>query len=435
MPIIKGNDQNNSLIGQDAPPFDTINEMYGFGGNDRLEGGFLASNYIWGGSGDDNLTGGGLLDRIYGEDGNDYLESYADGQLYGGSGNDTLIGRWDGTIYIDGGSGADSMTGDAGSNIYVVDTLADNITDTFVPQFDNVPNPFDTAIFTAPRLAYALALGSNVPDTISSNDGSISLETMERLAFTDGEFRVETSDIAAQAYRLYDATLDRPPDQSGLKFWLGALESGSTTLQQAADGFTCSPEFQNKYGSLDNGGFVDLIYDNVLERDPDLGGFQSWLNAMANGVSRSEVVLGFSESPENIELTRPAVEQGIWVRDDQAAMVARLYDTTLDRLPDASVLSGWTAAIKGGMSLQQAVSGFTGSPEFQQKYGTLDDTAFIQQLYRNVLDQEGEAIGVAFWKNALQAGVSRSDVVLGFSESAEHQFKLAPFIDDGIWLL
>jgi hypothetical protein len=59
----------------------------------------------------------------------------------------------------------------------------------------------------------------------------------------------------------------------------------------------------------------------------------------------------------------------------------------------------------------------------------------IQQLYRNVLDREGETTGVASWKNALQADVSRSDIVLGFSELAEHQFKLAPFIDDGIWLL
>jgi hypothetical protein len=156
---------------------------------------------------------------------------------------------------------------------------------------------------------------------------------------------------------------------------------------------------------------------------------------MANGVSRSEVVLNFSEAAENIELTRPAVEQGIWVLDDQAAMVARLYDTTLDRLPDAPGLSGWISAIKAGMTPQQAANGFTGSPEFQQKYGSLDDTAFVQQLYRNVLDREGEASGVEGWKGALGTGMSRDDVVLGFSESPEHQNKLAPYINDGIWFL
>jgi hypothetical protein len=65
----------------------------------------------------------------------------------------------------------------------------------------------------------------------------------------------------------------------------------------------------------------------------------------------------------------------------------------------------------------------------------LDDTAFVQQLYRNVLDREGEATGVEAWKGALQGGMTRADVVLGFSESLEHQNKLALYIDDGIWFL
>ena len=221
----------------------------------------------------------------------------------------------------------------------------------------------------------------------------------------------------------------------GLKSWVTALDSGSLTLHQAADGFTGSPEFQGKYGTLDDAGFVDLLYENVLGRGPDPAGFETWLSAMAGGMSRSEIVLGFSEAPENIQLTRSAVEQGIWMRDDQAAMVARLYDTALDRLPDASGLNGWTDAIRNGLSLQQAADGFTGSPEFQQKYGQLDGTAFIQQLYRNVLGREGEAGGVDAWKTGLQAGMGRADVMLGFSESAEHQAKLAPYIDNGIWLL
>jgi hypothetical protein len=156
---------------------------------------------------------------------------------------------------------------------------------------------------------------------------------------------------------------------------------------------------------------------------------------MASGMSRSELVLGFSESAENVELTRATVEQGIWVRDDQAAFVARMYDSTLDRLPDAPGLIGWVNAMKDGMTGHQVADGFTGSPEFQQKYGSLDDTAFVQQLYRNVLDREGEASGVEGWKGALGTGMSRADVVLGFSESPEHQNKLAPYINDGIWLL
>ena len=336
------------------------------------------------------LNGSDGNNQIHGHDGND--------SLVGGNGNDSLVG----------GHGNDLLDGGAG---------------------------IDTATWTGPRRAHAITLDMQGDSKLSGPEGVDTVRGVEVFFFADGRFVTDTADVAAQVYRLYGATLDRAPDPGGLKGWVGGLESGALTLQQAAEGFTSSPEFQNKYGSLDNDGFVDLLYDHVLGRDPDSAGFQSWLNAMVNGVSRSEVVLGFSESSENIELTRAAVEQGIWVCDDQAALVARLYNSTLDRLPDAPGLSAWTSAIKGGMTPQQAAGGFTGSPEFQQKYGSLDDTAFVQQLYRNVLDREGEASGVEAWKGGLQDGMSRADVVLGFSESAEHQMKLAPYIDDGIWLL
>lgn len=431
MAKIQGNSQNNFLTGPSE--FDGRNEIYGYEGNDTLEGGFFSVNFIWGGTGNDVIEGGAEADRLYGEDGNDTLSGGGEGtQFYGGSGDDTLTGPPFWGAYFDGGTGADRMQGGTKSDTYLVDNPRDVIIDTYVHRFENGVNPTDTAVWAGPQRAYTVSPGAN---TVSFGGGAVSVENIERLVFTDGEFRTDTGDVAAQVYRLYGATLDRAPDSGGLKSWLVPLENGSITLQQAADGFTSLAEFQSKYGNVDNGGFVDLLYDNVLNRDPDPGGFQGWVNAMAGGMSRSEVVLGFSESLENVQATRAGVEQGIWVRDDQAAMVARLYDTTLDRMPDAGGLTTWTNAVKSGMPLQQAAGGFTGSAEFQQKYGNLDDTAFVQQLYRNVLDREGEAGGVKAWKTALQGGVSRDDVVLGFSESTEHQFKLAPYINDGIWLL
>ncbi|GEO39915.1 hypothetical protein SAE02_40630 [Skermanella aerolata] len=292
----------------------------------------------------------------------------------------------------------------------------------------------DTAVWNAPRRAHDVTLDVQGHSTVAGPEGTDTLQSVEVLSFTDGRLIADTGHAAAQIFRLYGATLDRAPDAGGLKSWVTVLESASLTLRQAADGFTGSPEFQGRYGHLDDAGFVDLLYWNVLDRASDPAGLDNWLNAMAGGMTRAEVVLGFSEAAENVQLTRPAVEQGIWVRDDQAAVVARLYDTTLDRLPDALGLANWTAALKDGMTAQRAADGFAGSLEFQQKYGALDDTGFIRQLYRNVLDREGEGAGVEAWQNGMQGGMTRAEVVLGFSESAEHQAKLAPAIDDGIWL-
>jgi len=112
-----------------------------------------------------------------------------------------------------------------------------------------------------------------------------------------------------------------------------------------------------------------------------------------------------------------------------------MYDSALDRQADSPGLKAWTSALKGGMSLTTMADGFTGSTEFQMTYGALDDVSFVHQVYRNVLDREGEQSGVEVWIGAIKGGMSRADIVVGFSESQEHQNKMAPHIDNGIWYI
>ena len=136
-----------------------------------------------------------------------------------------------------------------------------------------------------------------------------------------------------------------------------------------------------------------------------------------NGKSRADVVLDFSESPENVGLTSASVEQGLWLRDDSAAQVARLYHATLDRLPDADGLVKWTTALHSGESLLEIANGFTSSAEFQERYGTPDNSGFTTLLYNNVLGRQPDSGGLATWTEEMDSGKSRADVVLGFSES------------------
>ncbi len=100
-----------------------------------------------------------------------------------------------------------------------------------------------------------------------------------------------------EVFRLYEATLERTPDTNGFKYWADALANG-TTLTNVVEGFVGSNEFQQKYGSLNDMSFVTLLYNNVLDRAPDVDGFQYWLSTLSAGTSRANVVLGFSESPE-----------------------------------------------------------------------------------------------------------------------------------------
>jgi hypothetical protein len=110
---------------------------------------------------------------------------------------------------------------------------------------------------------------------------------------------------------------------------------------------------------------------------------------------------------------------------DQAE-AARLYDTVLDRKPDAPGLDFWTHSLDSGTPLQAVADGFMQSPEWQARYGTPDNQAFVETLYRNVLDRAGESGGVDFWTGHLNNGAaSRGEVVVAFSESPEHVAKVA----------
>ncbi len=107
------------------------------------------------------------------------------------------------------------------------------------------------------------------------------------------------------ASRLYLAYFDRKPEAAGLDYWTTKLTASS--LVSVSEFFAKSPEFRTKYGSLDNGGFVDLIYRNVLGRTPDSGGRSYWKSQLDGGrKTRGVVMVGFSESAEFVKKTGTA---------------------------------------------------------------------------------------------------------------------------------
>ena len=106
--------------------------------------------------------------------------------------------------------------------------------------------------------------------------------------------------------------------------------------------------------------------------------------------------------------------------------IIRLYDTVFDRAPDADGFRFWTDAADHGTSLNAIAGQFITAPEFAATYGQPDSASFVQSMYGNVLGRGGEAEGVSFWVYGLDHGLtSRADVVVAFSESAEHIANLA----------
>jgi ELWxxDGT repeat protein len=258
------------------------------------------------------------------------------------------------------------------------------------------------------------------------------LSSIEEVQFADGRLVFDAADPAAQVVRLYQAALHRAPEQHGLDFWIEQISDGAP-LSRLASGFLDSAEFTSRYGTdLSTAGYVEALYNNALGRGSDAAGKAHWVNLIDSGaMSRAEVLAGFSESAENQIQTSGLIQAGIWDVSENAAFVARLYDTALGRLPDVQGLDAWRAQLDAGtITAADMANGFAASDEFAARYGTnVSTSAFVELLYVNTLDRASDAAGKANWVNVIDGGVmSRADVVLGFSESAEHVAQTAPGI-------
>lgn len=318
--------------------------------------------------------------------------------LFGEAGNDTLLGGAAADL-LDGGTGNDTLIGGDGT---------------------------DTAAYSGGRRQYVVSSTS----VSGASDGTDTLFSVEIAKFVDGTLNFDPNSALAQTMRLYSAALGRTPDQGGLEANATAL--ATIGLEALASYFVGSAEFQARFGALSNQQFVEQLYVFALGRQGDPAGIQGWVDLLNSGATRGAVVIGFSESAENRARTADIVNQGLWMSDAEALVIARLYDATLDRLPDPAGLAGWVAAYEGGLPLLDIVNAFVGSAEFQSRYGALSNQAFVEQLYRFCLDREGDPAGIQGWVNLLNSGTSRASVVVGFSESAEHIALTAPFWSGGI---
>lgn len=87
--------------------------------------------------------------------------------------------------------------------------------------------------------------------------------------------------------RLYQVVLNREPDASGWDFWEQKLISGESSGAEAAYGFVFSEEYQRRHTGAED--YVDLLYRALMGREPDEGGLQNWIEAEQKGSSRDNI--------------------------------------------------------------------------------------------------------------------------------------------------
>lgn len=144
-------------------------------------------------------------------------------------------------------------------------------------------------------------------------DGSFSgiyLDSVERIHFTDKSVALDEN--AAQAYRLYEAAFNRAPDLDGLGYWINEFDRGAS-LESISQRFITSSEFASLYGHAPStDAFVTALYQNILDRPAEQGGFDFWVDQLQTGaMSEAQVLAGFSESNENKIALSGIIQNGV----------------------------------------------------------------------------------------------------------------------------
>lgn len=206
------------------------------------------------------------------------------------------------SIYEDVDTTYKSLTGTSGTDRFTATNLVDYIYG---------GGGIDFVTFSGPKSGYTISRRD--AQTVDVTDRATGLKDVlwdvERLIFTDVRTSLTTAEDGP-VYRMYRAAFDRAPDPAGMGYQLSSVYDG-LSLVGLAQNFIASPEFQRTYGALNDPQFVTQLYQNVLHRAPDASGLAFYTSSLSRGTSRADVLVGFSESPENQAAVIGIIANGI----------------------------------------------------------------------------------------------------------------------------
>jgi uncharacterized protein (DUF1800 family) len=224
----------------------------------------------------------------------------------------------------------------------------------------------DNDIFSSARLfvmqAYRLmAFREGDANGVAAYTKSLARDETSREALMAAFFTApEIQKLVPPVLRLYKAFYLRNGDADGTFYWVN--QARTTSLSQISQAFASSAEFTQRYGTTTNEQYVQLLYQNVLERAVDNAGKVYWTQQLdTKKISRGDLMLQFSESAENKAKTANSIN------------VAMAYLLLLNRAVETDGAKFWTGKLDEGMTLPVFLSNFINASEFRARF--VDDSA------------------------------------------------------------
>jgi hypothetical protein len=152
--------------------------------------------------------------------------------------------------------------------------------------------------------------------------------------------------------------------------------------------------------------YVVSLYRNLELREPELQGFNYWVNLLNQGMSRPTVVFEFLHLPEY-----------------ETGLIQQFYHTIFgpQRDADQAGLSSYENFLNNGGTIDQVVVSMVTSSEFINGPGHGTNDGLLQALYLAVLSRPIDSQAEQFFNQQLASGITKTQVAqfeVGGSESA-----------------
>jgi len=424
---VQGGLGQNFIIGDDAAQhitltFGTDNDtLYGNGGNDIL-GTAGGNDHLDGGDGDDMLFAGAGNDVLVAGTGNDVLQGgrtdsgqwrfalQADGTVLG-THVSTVLGTTE-TVIVAELNKDIAQLGFASAGAAKLETLSL----LYHAAFDRAPDLAGLTFWASQSLT-AQQYASGFLAQAEARDGLMKLSNVD---FVSALLR-NTLDREPTSSELagYVTRLDAAPNDASLRgavlsdiaqsaahkaLWMtaGGMDLGGALLTQEQGWLSGSGDDRLVAGSganllvggdgTDTAVFTGALSSHKIVLSP----------LSSSGSNGADVMVGTSADAMN---TVRGIERGefdgqtIDLTLTQASTsalqeIGMLYQLTLNRSGDYGGFQFWLSQEATGAALAK---GFTQSAEFTRLYGTLDDAAFVTQIFRNATDAAPDAATLTKW--------------------------------------
>ena len=277
---------------------------------------------------------------------------------------------------------------------------ADSFADT---DGDEVPGYVESGDGTDPNDAdsFADTDGDEVPDYVESGDGTDPNDA-DSFTDTDGD-GVPDHVEARQGTDPNDSSSAKDTDADGVTDYDENLR-GTDPANEDSDGDGVSDGDESLDGSdpLDKSSFVDSDGDGVPNRVELVDGTNpnnadSFADADGDGVSDYSIARGARPQPRHCGYDYVTFAGA----DSNRQEVTRLYLVLFRRTPDTAGLNYWTSLVDNGATLQDIRRWMLEGVEFDDRYGTLDNSDFTATVYDNFLCRRADSIGATYWGQLL----------------------------------